>query len=339
MSFAFLDNLNLVSPYSTPFNGPGADADRNDSSLSFPLDASALQAQLEQWTNVSFDSFDSGNDFVDDFKDKEERRPQYHSALGMSGAREGGLNYGGLGGDTSLDALFADPAMGLPPLPFDGLYDPTAIVPANLLPLAAALPAPIPSATPYTLPTIAPAVVEKPKAVKAGAKKRRQSTSSPAPSAEVVESPALVLGGDDELNALALEEDKRRRNTAASGASLLSRLFGGAGRAANAFLRSQRDSVSRRSSARQLSSRRPRNFATASRRSSAKSSPCEPRTRSCAGLSSTRRSAFFSASLGGIVELTGFWRLQKGRTRAGTSGEARQGRGGDCRVRAAALCP
>lgn len=263
-SYAFLDDLNLVSPYSSPLSGP-SDGDRNDSSLSFPLDASALQAQLEQWTNVSFDSFDSGNDFVDDFKEKEERRPQYHSALGMSSAREGGLGYG-FGGDTSLDALFADPVMGLPPLPFDNLYDQTAIVPANLLPLPLSAPIPSAAAAPDSVPTVAPAAVEKPKAVKVGAKKRRQSTSSPAPPAEVVEIPALVLGGDDELNAVALEEDKRRRNTAASGASSLSRLFASEDGRLRRFCAPQRDSVLRRSNVRQLSSRLPRSFVTASRR-------------------------------------------------------------------------
>ena len=61
-SWAF-SQLNQISPESSPNNGPGSDLDRSDSSLSFPVSGTALQAQLEAWTNVAFD-FDSSSDFA-----------------------------------------------------------------------------------------------------------------------------------------------------------------------------------------------------------------------------------------------------------------------------------
>lgn len=195
MSWAF-DHLNHLSPLDTsPVNGPGDDTDRNDFSLSYPINGSALHAQLEAWTSsVAFD-FDSPDSFgtplgggtADEMREKDDQARQHYLGAGL---------YGGLGSDGSYASLLADPAMGFGATPFDTIYQ--GPIPAQgLLP---PLPA-FPSSTATDL-----FVAEN---------KKRSAGEMEAPAGV----PGVVLGGDEEANALAIEEDKRKRNTAASGES------------------------------------------------------------------------------------------------------------------------
>lgn len=199
-SWAF-SQLNQLSPESSPTNGPGSDLDRNDSSLSFPVSGTALQAQLEAWTNVAFD-FDSSSDFAGvgalDGKGGDER--EYYSA---------GLDSYSLGlGDDSFTSL-----LGVDPLldPFAPLYGPPSAVDNSLL-VTASPPA---AAAPPAAPVLAV------RATKVNAPKKRRASSSvgSAPPETPAPDPAAAPEGDDELNSVAVEEDKRRRNTAASGQS------------------------------------------------------------------------------------------------------------------------
>ncbi|KAK4701893.1 hypothetical protein P7C70_g4340, partial [Phenoliferia sp. Uapishka_3] len=215
------NQLNRLSPQSSPANGPGSELERSDSSLSFPVHGGDLQAQLEAWTNVSFD-FDSSNDFGS---------PE--SGLGKAGLAGGddmtGREYYGRGAGLDNYSLGLDDSfgsiLGVDPLlaqvdPFSSLYAPASAVDNSLLIGSAAPPALAANLHPShaPLPSAAPVSVVAFESKVPAAKKRRASTSvgSASPETPVAESVTAGPDGDDELNAVAVEEDKRRRNTAAS---------------------------------------------------------------------------------------------------------------------------
>ncbi|KAM0749061.1 hypothetical protein T439DRAFT_60863 [Meredithblackwellia eburnea MCA 4105] len=252
-SWAF-NQLNQLSPDSSPTNGPGSD-ERSESSLSFPVSGAELQAQLEAWTNVAFD-FDS-NDFGAAFDNKDDlvSGHEYYGRLGSTSAHNNNdplqsllsLETPTQSGDSPASSLAstASPAAD----PFAGLYSSASpstsfhsVVDTSLLPSSFGVPnfpafaAPSVTAAGATLPqssivvppptTVAPVTVSAvtaapaPAPKKAAPKKRRQSTvQAQAPPPPVAETPVPeeAILDDDAANALAVEEDKRRRNTAASG--------------------------------------------------------------------------------------------------------------------------
>lgn len=224
-SWAF-NQLNLLSPLETsPANGTSNDNERNEYNLSYPISSSALQAQLEQWTNVAFDfGADSGTNTT---TPEEERTKTdgmglglerdllhpmaFHSALG--GGRNAGRNdapgYGlmgnGLAGPSGSSTL--DPA----------LSDLFAINNYGTTPISTL---PLPSTSTSSSIIVPPSLVNPEKPSPKPTKKRAQSTIVlPAEFEGEDQFPPLILGSDEAINAIAIEEDKRRRNTAASGTS------------------------------------------------------------------------------------------------------------------------
>lgn len=214
------NQLNQITPETSPHNGPGSEQDRNDSSLSFPVSGAALQQQLEAWTNVAFDfdSSDFGSSLDGSFEAKAGGGGETDRMTGREyyGRVSAGLdNYSlGIGHDDSFQSLLGvDPLLAAAPVDhFANLFATSTVNNSLLLgPPAAAADLPV-------APTTSPA--DSYKAPKGAAKKRRASSSvgSSVPPETPAES-AGPIDADDELNAVAVEEDKRRRNTAASGQS------------------------------------------------------------------------------------------------------------------------
>ncbi|KAL8292018.1 hypothetical protein RQP46_001484 [Phenoliferia psychrophenolica] len=226
------NQLNQLSPESSPHNGPGSELDRSESSLSFPVSGEALQAQLEAWTNVAFDFDPSTTDFssLDASKGGEYYDGRIDSGLGLGGMtgetteHYSSLGLGGaddpfaalLGGDPILGASSADPFI---------FGAPSSAVDHSLLLAsapAASLDAPLLAAAPLPALPALPETKTGTKTPKASAPKKRRASSSvgsvapETPEPELAAPSAGLIEGDDELNAVAVEEDKRRRNTAAS---------------------------------------------------------------------------------------------------------------------------
>ncbi|SCZ99561.1 BZ3500_MvSof-1268-A1-R1_Chr3-1g06100 [Microbotryum saponariae] len=252
-AFSQLNQL-TPSPGVSPQNGPDAVAQRDDLSLSFPCDGTVLQAQLEAWTSVAFD-FDSAADdsspanssslFTDAAKALDEDhavRDRYRvnlaSAPGTYAFDSGVVEPPS---DRDLDALLST---GLGPRvaaldPYASLVDPTLHLPTCSNAIAstssasaivnafAGLPNslfPSPSApdgssssssskaaAPVVTSTSSNAMPKKAAAAPRALKKAAAATVE-TPVAQEVD----LVDGDDEANRVAIEEDKRRRNTAAS---------------------------------------------------------------------------------------------------------------------------
>ncbi|GAA6062641.1 hypothetical protein JCM10212_003453 [Sporobolomyces blumeae] len=247
------------SPGISPSNGPVQE--RNEMTLSFPCDGNALQAQLEQWTNVAFDfdSPDFGSDPAPPLPAFDESKPLIASPFTSRGAQSlfspeatapaasvAAATTSGPAEDSTiaLSALLApssaspdstspfsgslvDPELALPSfshaaaaLPASFFSSPTAFDPALLESTSTAAPSP---ASTSTLSTAAASAAKGKKSTTAAsptgppaAKKKRASTvekSKALPLPEGVNTEGMT---EEELNALAIEEDKRRRNTAAS---------------------------------------------------------------------------------------------------------------------------
>ncbi|GAA5953188.1 hypothetical protein JCM3765_007436 [Sporobolomyces pararoseus] len=251
------------SPGISPSNGPVQE--RNELTLSFPCDGNALQAQLEQWTNVAFD-FDSP-DFGSDaaapslFDDK----AGFEGSVGedkLNSTRftsRGGEslfsavndnnsnNHSSISADTlrssstELPTSTVDLSALLAPSPSDA-FTGSLVDPALALPNFSSAPAALPASF-FTSPSsgfdsaslpVAPSATTSTHQEQAAAPSPAASTSSKgkktasahkkkrATPAEKVKALPLPEGvntdgmTEEELNALAIEEDKRRRNTAAS---------------------------------------------------------------------------------------------------------------------------
>ncbi|SGY50628.1 BQ5605_C001g00908 [Microbotryum silenes-dioicae] len=251
-AFSQLNQL-TPSPGVSPQNGPDAVAQRDDLSLSFPCDGTVLQAQLEAWTSVAFD-FDSAADdmspanssslFTDavkaldeDHAARERYRVNLASAPGTYAFDSGVVEPPS---DRDLDALLST---GLGPRvaaldPYASLVDPTLHLPtcgnaiastssaSAIVDAFAGLPNslfPSPSArdgrssssskaaAPVVTSTSLNAMPKKAVATPRALKKVAAPTVE-TPVAQEVD----FVDGDDEANRVAVEEDKRRRNTAAS---------------------------------------------------------------------------------------------------------------------------
>ncbi|GAA5975933.1 hypothetical protein JCM10908_005331 [Rhodotorula pacifica] len=295
MHNALFEQLNQLapSPGTTPANGPAFD--RSDVALSFPCDSSALQAQLEAWTNVAFD-FDSPSDDaplsasspgLHDAKHLQNAFAAFPAAAPFGHGNDASAQSASsssvdlnafLGGSaTSL----VDPALSLPPFAHPGHALPDAffvapgvggaaaaaasqqVEPATLSPAemtAASTPAETTSVAAAKEPSPARASRGSASASAGTSKKASGSSSGPARKKRASSSSAAALpvaaassasatpivkagsvsseastpaGGkvvalplpegidpkglnDEDLNRLAIEEDKRRRNTAAS---------------------------------------------------------------------------------------------------------------------------
>ncbi|GAA5836129.1 hypothetical protein JCM9279_002204 [Rhodotorula babjevae] len=255
------------SPGITPDNGPARD--RTDDTLSFPCDSNALQAQLEQWTNVAFE-FDSP-DFADSSTlagpDTDSAKHLGNNTLAATAAssptagadernryaaRVGEFGFKPLlVHDTEphvqptvdLSALLAssqsagslvDPALSLPsfassapalPPSFFAPETPAAAAPLDLVSPATfdAAPSPAASSSAGTSTSAKKAKGASSSSSSAASKKKRAPSAAVAAKlATAAKTLPLPDGVDpsslneDELNRLAIEEDKRRRNTAAS---------------------------------------------------------------------------------------------------------------------------
>ncbi|KAK4047782.1 hypothetical protein OIO90_006081 [Microbotryomycetes sp. JL221] len=254
LNMTAFERLNQLtpSPGVSPANGP--DQDRNDLTLSFPVSGSELQASLEAWTTRSFnfdaDFTDFGNDTADD---KHHSGSTIGSGGGNGDKLDGGFNqqlhhkydtspssastYGRIGGDanTDLDALLHTPAMStLDTLPGvdeyatslgTSLVDPalslpdfnvTMAVPGLMAPLSVlddakkstlASEAPMIAVTTPSTSASTPAESTGSGSVKKPAAPRKRKT--PADGSKTADA-------EEEANRVAVEEDKRKRNTAAS---------------------------------------------------------------------------------------------------------------------------
>jgi len=192
-----LEGLNYLSPVTlSPENGP-ATGDRTDFSLSYPISGSALQAQLEAWTSVAFDfegeptiPLPSADDTSKDSVSSDLAAHYHHRSAQPQ-----------LDKQKEWEAFVLSHGLTYPPT----LGMPTQDVTAHNLAINGQVPTEV-------KPTI-PASGRSRSGTKTGTSvKRSQSSSHGSESG----SPAMKPLGDDEINALALEEDKRRRNTAAS---------------------------------------------------------------------------------------------------------------------------
>lgn len=210
--------------------------------MSFPCDGSALQAQLEAWTNVAFD-FDSGDFASDDFKPKDDDRSARYAAAGHSSSTPNSSNHDYSFGVDSFDSILGAPAQlvntpALDPFSTDfaplgaSLVDPALHLPgfssapnlvnSNVVAAAPGLllgPSPVDTSTTPSPPAVPKKSAPKKSKVAAapvGVQKASAPVSSVLDSAPDSPAPLVLIDGDDEANALAIEEDKRRRNTAAS---------------------------------------------------------------------------------------------------------------------------
>lgn len=190
--------------------------------MSFPVEGSALQAQLEAWTNTTFSFDDFG---PAEFKEKDEGET---TRYGQHQHDSNGYSFGlGDSEHVDLESLLAPASLG--PAALDPFHDyaplaPSLVDPALHLPnFNNATTAPgllqAPAPTPVELTPVAP-VAPAPKRA-APKSKKTKVVAAPAvvstPASDESASPGLILGDDEAANALAIEEDKRRRNTAASG--------------------------------------------------------------------------------------------------------------------------
>lgn len=233
------NHLNQLSPPTgpSPTNGTSSSQNRNDLSLSYPINSEALQRQLEAWTNIEFD-FDQPVDFgllpLEEYKGSEEiglGGGLYGNGLAGYGMTSNGRDtlhdYGlgsiglglesterntGMGDTTQLDSSLAN--FGLP------------LVLPTLLPSASSSSTSFPTIPNFDLPvslplstnSTTPSKVSNPKKRKQSVSASASTSTGPSEEGEEIDSfPPLVLGLDEEANAIAVEEDKRRRNTAASG--------------------------------------------------------------------------------------------------------------------------
>ncbi|GAA5903443.1 uncharacterized protein JCM6883_005005 [Sporobolomyces salmoneus] len=253
------------SPGISPSNGPVQE--RNELTLSFPCDGNALQAQLEQWTNVAFD-FDSP-DFGSDptpplFEEKSSasEKPRFSSRGGESLFTAVNHNHqptlpatalnssaststtelehtstvdlsallapptpaAASHSDTSFIGSLVDPALALPDfnsapvaLPASFFTSPSSGSTFDSTPLSAPPALPLPQDS--IAPSPAASTSSKGKKTASAPKKKRASavekvkTLEPLPLPEGINTEGMT---EEQLNALAIEEDKRRRNTAAS---------------------------------------------------------------------------------------------------------------------------
>ncbi|BGP38645.1 hypothetical protein JCM10450v2_002595 [Rhodotorula kratochvilovae] len=238
------------SPGTTPANG--SVLDRSDETLSFPCDSNALQAQLEAWTNVAFE-FDSP-DFADAAGLDEvkpaaapspaaDERNRYAARVGEFGFKPLLAAHDEPASSVDLSALLGSTPVVADPFAPSSLTSGSLVDPALSLPsFAAVAPALPPSffapetpaapalelASPGMYDAPSPATTVSGKKGKAAAstaaskKKRAPSAAVAAKLANAAKTLPLPEGVDpsslkeDELNRLAIEEDKRRRNTAAS---------------------------------------------------------------------------------------------------------------------------
>ncbi|GAA5832633.1 hypothetical protein JCM3766R1_004273 [Sporobolomyces carnicolor] len=230
------------SPGISPSNGPVKE--RNDLTLSFPCDGNALQAQLEQWTNVAFDfdSPDFGSDpapLFDDDKAASRFAPRAGESL-FGTANSLPVPETELGTSTvDLSALLApspasnssdaftgslvDPALALPnfdhapaALPASFFTSPSSGFDSASLPVASAS-ASASAEQDNVAPSPTASTSSKGKKAAGSAPKKKRATAvekvKALPLPEGVNTDGMT---EEELNALAIEEDKRRRNTAAS---------------------------------------------------------------------------------------------------------------------------
>ncbi|GAA5967348.1 hypothetical protein JCM11641_000520 [Rhodosporidiobolus odoratus] len=262
MNSSLFDQV-VPSPGISPANGPTSD--RNDLTLSFPCDGNALQAQLEAWTNVTFDDFDSP-DFGDAaLYDKpspltaERSTTRYAAAFGVQSKTHfqespqstvqpeltSTVDLSALLGTSTAPAVpstdpfapsslstgsLVDPSLSLPsfgaPAPTfpsffasasastPGFIPPTPITPVETPLPGLPQPATVNAAAKGKKAAVAPAATEKKKrapSAKAVAKLATAARDLPLP--EGVSTDGM---SEEQLNSLAIEEDKRRRNTAAS---------------------------------------------------------------------------------------------------------------------------
>ncbi|KAM0788122.1 hypothetical protein ACM66B_001288 [Microbotryomycetes sp. NB124-2] len=240
LNMTAFERLNQLtpSPGVSPNNGP--DHDRNDLTLSFPVSGSELQASLEAWTTRTFNFDADFAEFSDDLKHDEPgsayvghdlQAPMTTPAAATTHATvtSSASPFARLGADahTDLDALLHTPAMAsLDTLPGVDEYSShlgmSLVDPALSLPdtnLSAAVPGLLLSnshgASQCSPPSIAlttpSTAASTPASASLSAKKptvnrkRKQSGDAGKPA-----------DNDEEANRVALEEDKRRRNTAAS---------------------------------------------------------------------------------------------------------------------------
>lgn len=231
------NHLNQLSPQTgpSPTNGTSSSQNRTDLSLSYPINSEALQRQLEAWTNIEFD-FDQPVDFgllpLDEYKGSEEITlggslyGNGQNAYGMSPSGRDVLDYGlgsiGLGLETTERTTGQVDRQNDSSLTNFGL----PLVLPTLLPPSSTSSTSIPTIPNFDLPVVLPPPTNLSTPAKASnPKKRKQSISASASTStdpsegneELDSFPALVLGLDEEANGIAVEEDKRRRNTAASG--------------------------------------------------------------------------------------------------------------------------
>ncbi|GAA5873284.1 hypothetical protein JCM1840_000018 [Sporobolomyces johnsonii] len=240
------------SPGTSPTNGPSQD--RNELTLSFPCDGSALQAQLEQWTTVAFDfdSPDFGQDAACEEKSSSARVDDSKSLPRFSRGGESFFSAAHAPTDvrhsqqpseltstvdlaallgTSAPTAAADSFGGSlvdPALSLSSFASAAPILPSFFAsPSAVASTSALPSLPPVTAPAIAsaspaapsPASSSTPSTTKKAAAPKKKRASTAAAAAKPLPLPeGIVTDGmtDEQLNQLAIEEDKRKRNTAAS---------------------------------------------------------------------------------------------------------------------------
>lgn len=214
---SWLTGLNALSPDPSPANGPALDALRTAESLSHPVLADDLASQLEAWTNVQFHlpafpvtstpanlsgeeyKFDGLDNFYSSIGGQSIDPLLYNSPYGTgygytstsSGFASDGSTLLVHPGEISSATLPADksllPAAFHPPAHLDTLIRSTASDSVKEAPVPVPAPAPV---------------------VHKGAKRgRKPLLASKADGGDV----------DGEVTPQLLEEDKRRRNTAASG--------------------------------------------------------------------------------------------------------------------------
>ncbi|GAA5881519.1 hypothetical protein JCM16303_005688 [Sporobolomyces ruberrimus] len=242
------------SPGISPSNGPVQE--RNDLTLSFPCDGNILQAQLEQWTNVAFDfdSPDFGSDPAPLFEEKnggariEDDKlasrftsrggESLFSAVNTPALPSNALQNSALSG-TEPSASTVDLSALLGPSPSSDTFDGSLVDPALALPhfdhsASSVLPAsfftspsafdstslpPAPSATVVEqehAPSPTASTSSKGKKAAPAQKKKRVAAVEKVKALPLPEGINTEGMTEEELNNLAIEEDKRRRNTAAS---------------------------------------------------------------------------------------------------------------------------
>ncbi|GJN87434.1 hypothetical protein Rhopal_000383-T1 [Rhodotorula paludigena] len=226
------------SPGTTPANGPAKD--RSDLALSFPCDSNALQAQLEQWTNVAFE-FDSP-DFADSalapasssFDDVPDAKalaaPSPNDDRRYSRVGEFGFKHAQRVDDDAASTVDLSALLGSSAGPTSSIVDPALSLP-GFAASGPALPSFFAPATPAAgaHEVLTPVVEDEAPSPARGGKKASAAKKKRAPTAAVAAKLATASQKlplpegidttgmtDEELNRLAIEEDKRRRNTAAS---------------------------------------------------------------------------------------------------------------------------